>query len=809
MRIVELIRCDLRYAFRTLIRNPAFTLIAVFTMAVGIGATTAIFSIVDSVLLRPLPFSDPDALVLVSQANRQTRESSGDATPANFLDWRSRNRTFAGLSAYRNAGYTLSSGGRPDRVAGAMVNSSFFDVLGVKPILGRGFQPGDEGQGAARVAIVSAALWKQRFGARIDIVGQMVRLNDEPHTVIGVAPPGIDFPGESHIWTPPHWRVPDDPLALNDDPSAQRNHGYLFVLGRIRPEASRAQAQRDMDAVAAGLERDYPNDNRNVGVVLTSLHDELVGSSRPTLMVLFAAVVVLLLIATANVSGLLMARATVRHQEMAIRVALGATRRRILGQLLTESVLLAAVGGACGVILAMWMVAPLAALAPQGLSFGAGIRLDVRVLLFAVAASTFAGILFGLAPARQLMRVAVHEDLKQTARGGSGARQRRVRAALVAAEIALTLVLLVAAGLVIKSLIRLQRVPTGFDTDRVLTLNVSLPQLRYPAARQRADFWEHAIEGLKTLPAVETVGATSRLPLSGGNSTRGITIDGQALTPPASADYRTASPEYFRALGIPLLGGRPFRDDDRENRQLVALVSRSMAKRYWPEADPIGRQLSIDGVQQLTVVGIVGDVHHASLEAAPQPTFYVPYRQDAWPSMTFVLRTAVAPNTLAASARAAIWQLDKDQPVGSVRTMGEQLSLAVAQRRFSVALFTAFGAIALALAAIGLYGVLAFVVAQRRREIGVRMALGARPADVIVDVIGHGLCLTGVGIAAGLALALTTTRLINALLFGTSATDVATFVTVAILLVVVAAAASLVPAFRASRLDPIVALREE
>jgi putative ABC transport system permease protein len=807
--MIEMIRNDLRYAFRTLIRNPGFTLVAVLTMAIGIGANTAIFSIVDSVLLRPLPFTDPDALVLVSQANRQTRQSSGDATPANFLDWRSRNRTFIGLSAYRNAGYTLSSGGRPERVAGAIVNSNFFDVLGVKPILGRGFRPDDEGQGAARVAIVSHALWKQRFGGRGDIVGQNVRLNDEPHTVAGVMPPGIDFPDESQIWTPPHWRVPDDPLALNDDPIAQRGHGYFFVLGRIRPGASRAQAQLDMDAVAAGLEREYANDNQNVGVVVTSLHDELVGSSRPTLMVLFAAVGVLLLIATANVSGLLMARATARHQEMAIRVAFGATRRRILGQLLTESVLLAAVGGACGVILAMWMVPPLATLAPKGLGFANDIHLDVRVLLFALGASTLAGILFGLAPARQLMHVAVSDDLKQTARGGSAIGQRRVRSALVAAEIALTLVLMVAAGLTIKSLIRLGRVPTGFDAGQVLTLNISLPQIRYPNERQRADFWEHAIDALRTLPGVEAVGATSRLPLSGGNSTRGLTIDGRDLTPPASADYRTASPEYFRALGIPLLGGRPFRDDDRENRQLVAIVSQSMAKRYWPTADPIGRQLSIDGEHQSTIVGLVGDVHHASLEAAPRPTFYVPYRQDPWPSMTFVLRTAVPPGTLVASARAAIWQVDRDQPVGAVRTMDDQVSLAVAQRRFGVTLFTAFGATALALAAIGLYGVLAFVVAQRRREIGVRMALGARPADVVVDVLGHGLRVTGVGIAAGLALALMTTRLINALLFGTSATDVATFVAVAILLVLVAAAASLVPAVRASRVDPIVALRED
>jgi putative ABC transport system permease protein len=494
---------------------------------------------------------------------------------------------------------------------------------------------------------------------------------------------------------------------------------------------------------------------------------------------------------------------------MAVRVALGATHRRILGQLLTESVLLAVIGGTCGVILAMWMVPPLAALGPNDLGVTGDIHLDMRVLLFALGTSIAAGIVFGLAPARQLIHLAVHDGLKQAARGGDSARPRRVRAALVTAEIALALVLLVTAGLTIKSFIRLQRVPPGFDPERVLTLSVSLPQARYPRAFQRADFWQHALEALRGLPGVEAVGATSRLPLSGGNSTRGLTIDGQALTPPASADYRTVSPDYFRALGIPVRSGRTFRDDDRENRPLITVVSQSMANRYWPTVDPIGRELSIDGEHPVTVVGVVGDVHHASLEAAPQPTFYVPYRQDPWPSMTVVLRAAVSSSTLAAPARMAIWQIDKDQPVGAVRTMDEQLSRSVAQRRFSVALLTGFGAIAIVLAAIGLYGVLAFVTAQRRREIGVRMALGARPRDVVVDVLGHGLRLTALGVAAGIALALAATRLINTLLFGTSPTDAATFAAVAALLVLVAATASLIPALRASRVDPIVALRDE
>jgi putative ABC transport system permease protein len=805
----DLFRNDLRYAFRTLIRNPGFALLAIVTIAIGVGANTAMFSVVYAVLLRPLPFAEPDALVLVSQANRQTRQSSGNASPANFLDWRARSRAFAGLAAFRNAGYTLSSGDHPDRVAGAIVSANFFDVLGVKPIIGRGFQPGDEGAGAARVAIVSHGLWTDRFGARRDPIGRTVRLNDEPHTIVGVLPPGVDFPEQAKVWTPPHWRVPDDPLALGEDPSPQRSHSYFFVLGRLHPGVTRAQAERDMDVVTMALERDYPNDNRNVGVVISSLRDELVGPVRPTLLMLFAAVGLLLLIATANVSGLQVARSIGRHHEIAVRVALGATRRRILSQLLTESVVLAVAGGACGVIAAMWLVVPIAAVGPADFRAAGNLGPNGPVLLFAFAAAIGAGLLFGIAPARQLMQKSSVDAWKQTGRSGMGVSQGRAGAMLVVAEIALALVLLVGTGLTVRSFIRLQHVPTGFDPERVLTMSVSLPQVRYPTAAQRADFWEHALEALGAVPGVEAVGATSRLPLSGGNSTRGLTIDGQALTPPASADYRTASPMYFRALAIPVVSGRTFRDDDRENRPLVAVVSRSMAARYWPSADPIGRRLSIDGEHQLTVVGVVGDVHHASLEAAPQPTFYVPYRQDAWPSMTFVVRTTVPPASLGGAARAAIWQVDKDQPISALRTMNEQLALSIAQRRFSVRLLTGFGAVAAGLAAVGLYGVLAFVAAQRRREIGVRIALGARPRDIVVDMLGHGLQLTAAGIAAGLALAFASMRLIDALLFATSPTDLPTFAAVATLLVLVAVAASLIPALRASRLDPIIALRED
>jgi putative ABC transport system permease protein len=797
---------DLRYAGRAFSREPGFAALAILTIAVGVGANAAIFSIVNAVLLRPLPFPRASELVIVSQANRQTRQSLGDAAPANFLDWRTRNHSFSAMAANRPFALTIASADHPERIAGAMVNANYFDVLDVKPVLGRAFEPGDEQPGAPRVVVLADGLWRQRFGGRPDAIGQSVRINDEPHAIVGVAPPGIDYPDKAQAWVTPHWRVPDDPLLLKtQDPSTERGHGYFQVLARFKPGVSSERAQADMDAVAMALEHDYPDDNQNVGVKLTALRDDLVSDVRPTIVLLFVAVGLLLLIATANVSGLLIARATARHQEIAVRVALGATRGRILTQLLTESVVLAVAGGGCGVLLATWLVGPLVALSPSDLG---AVSIDTTVLLFGLGVATAAGLLFGLAPARQLSQLNVSADLKQSARGSTGAAQRRVRAALVAAEIALSLVLLVGAGLTIKSFVRLQHVATGFDPDGLLTIGIAPPLARYDDPRQKADFYEHTLEALRAVPGVQIAGATSRLPLLPGNSTRGLTIAGLPPDMPASADYRTASPGYFRAMGIPLIRGRVFDESDREGRRLVAVVSTSLADRFWPRRDPIGQHFTIND-PEITVVGVVGDVHSASLEAAPRPTVYVPYRQDAFPFMTFVLRTAATPAALGGAIREAVWRVDRNQPIGAIRTMDEQLSNSLSRRRFSVTLLTAFGVIAVTLAAIGLYGVLAFIVAQRRREIGVRMALGASPGNVVADVLGQGLRLAAVGVAIGIVLALAATRLLTSLLYGTSTTDVATFASAALLIALIAAGASLVPAFRASRLDPLIALRED
>ncbi len=802
---------DLRYAVRAFLHAPAFAVIAIATIAVGIGANAAIFSVVNAVLLRPLPYPRANELVIVEQGDRVTRQRGGDATPANFLDWRQRSRSFRGLAAFLQMMPTVLLGDTPERVHGAQVSGMFFDLLEVQAARGRTLQAADEEPGAARVVVISDRFWRERLGGRNDVLGQPLRINDELHTIAGVMPPGIDYPAKADVWIAPHWRVPDDPLlSPAEDPRPQRGHGYFSVLGRLKPGVTLEQARADMDRVAAGLERDYPDDNADIAAFVTPLRDDLVADVRSTTMLLLAAVGLLLLIATANVSGLLMARASSRQQEIAVRIALGATRGRIVAQLLTESILLAVVGGAAGVLVALWLINPLVALSPADLTVAGDVRVDIRVLVFCAAVATCVGILFGLAPARQLSRIEVHEDLKQSARGATGSRQRRMRAVLVAGEIAMALILLVAAGLTVRSFVRVQNVSIGFDPEGVVTLTVSPPQSRYRTQPLRADFWERTLESLRRVPGVTRAGAISRLPLLPGNSTRSVAVPGIPPDARSVAHYRTATPDYFRVMGIPLLSGRVFEAGDREDRPKVAIVSAAAAQRFWLGRNAVGEHFQIDVPgPQYTIVGVVGDVRSASLDSAPPPTIYVPYRQDAFPFMTFVLKTDASPAALAAGVRAAIREVDKDLPVAALRTMDEQLSNSLTRRRFSVTLLVLFGGIAVGLAALGLYGVLAFIVSQRRREIGVRMALGATTRDVIVNVLGHGLRLAAVGMAAGLAGAIAISRLLASLLFGTSPTDIATYTGAAALLALVAIAASLVPALRASRVDPLTALRDE
>ncbi len=797
---------DLRYAARTFRRAPGFVALAIATLAIGIGATAAIFSAVDAVLLRPLPFPRPDQLVIVGQLNRRTGAWYGDTTPANFLDWQQRTHSFASMAAYRSTNLTLASDGDPERHSGAMVGASFFDVLQLHAAIGRTFAASDGARGAARVVVLSDGLWRQRFGGQTSVLGRTIRLEDEPYTVVGVMPPGVAFPDRTEMWITPHWPVPDDPLlSAADDPSAQRDHGYFFVVARLKPEVTREAAAADMAAVAAVLEREYPNANRDVGASVLPLRDDVVVADvRSTTLVLFAAVGLLLLIATANVSGLLLARASARHQEIAVRLALGASRARVVAQLLTESVLLAVLGGGAGVLLALWLVPSIARVSPVDLGVGR-IAVNANVLMFGLAVSALSGVLFGLAPARQLTRLDLNEDLKHSARTAGGTRQRRFRTIVVGAEIALSLVLLVAAGLSVRSFVRLQHAPLGFDPAHVTTFRIAPSATRYRTQAQRAEFWHETVDAVSDVRGLE-VAAVSRLPLAGGNSGRGLVIPGLPPDAQPSVDYRTVTPRYFRLLGIPLRSGRDFTEEDRDGRPFVAIVSQSAADRFWPGQNPIGRTFRInDPGPDYNIVGVVGDIRAFSLAQAPRPMLYVPYRQDAFPFMTFVVRGTVDQ----AAIRRAIWRVDKDQPVGALRTVDDEIANSLARQRFSVTLLTAFGGVAVLLAAVGLYGVLAFVVSQRRREIGVRIALGATAGDVVRVVLREGVRLVGAGMAVGVALSIAVTRVMSSLLFGTSPTDAVSFAAAAALLAAIALTASIVPALRASRVDPLTALRDE
>jgi putative ABC transport system permease protein len=797
---------DVRYALRSFRRSPAFVALAVATLAIGIGATAAIFSVVDAVLLRPLPFPRPDELVIAAQLDKQTHAWFGSATPANFLDWQRRSHSFTAMAAYRSASVTLASGGVPERHASAMVNAGFFDILQLHATIGRTFTAADGASGAPRVVVIADPLWRDRFGRRPDVVGQTIRLEDEPYTVIGVMPPGVDFPDRAELWMTPHWPVPDDPLlSAADDPSQQRDHDYFSVLARLKPGVSREAASADLAGIAAALEREYPVSNRNVSAGVISLREEfVVGDVRSTTLVLFGAVSLLLLIAAANVSGLLMARATARQQEIAVRVALGASRTRIVAQLLTESVLLAMAGGAAGVLLAMWLVPALVTLSPVDLGVGV-VRVNATVVWFGLVVSTTCGLVFGLAPARQLSRPDVGEDLKQSARGSIGTRQQRLRAVLVAGEIALSLVLLVAAGLTVRSFVRLQHAPLGFDPIGITTTRLTPSATRYRTQALRAEFWRRALSALATSPGLD-VAAVSRLPMTNGNSGRGLTIPGRPADTELSADYRTVAPGYFRLMSIRLRRGRDFTADDRDGRPHTAIVTQSAADQFWPGEDPIGRTVTIGSkANACTVVGVVDDIRAFSLAQAPRPMIYVPYQQDAFPFMTIVMRGPIGE----AALRRILEGVDKDQPVGALRTLDDEIASSLARRRFSVTLLTAFGGVAVLLAAVGLYGVLAFLVAQRRREIGIRIALGATAADVIRGVVLDGGKLIGVGMLAGIGLALASTRLLSSLLFGIEATDAVSFGAAAALLAAIALIASVVPALTASRVDPLVALRAD
>ncbi|MCA1591406.1 MAG: ABC transporter permease [Acidobacteria bacterium] len=800
---------DLRYALRVLAKNPGFTAIAVVALALGIGANTAIFSVINTVLLRPLPFDSPERLVKVWGTNQKRGVSKYPVSYPNFTDWRDQNGVFEHVAAYSDAGAILTGHDAPEQLNGIVASADFFEVLGAKPAIGRGFTTQDE-QGDTHVIVLSDGVWRSRFAADPGIVGQQVMLDGQATTVIGIMPAAFSFPPDTAT-APVFWSL----LNPKEEGNAERGANYLLVIGRLKPGIAREQAQAEMSTVAGRLEQQYPEKNTGRGINLVPLHEDIVGDLRPALLILFGAVGFVLLIACANVANLLLARASSRTREIAVRTALGASRWRIVRQLMTESALLALVGGTLGLLLALWGVDLLLAAVPADIPRLSESGLDARVFGFTTAISLLTGLVFGLAPALQASKTELTEALKEGGRGSTeGLKRNRVRSLLVVSEVALSLVLLVGAGLLVKSFIYLHDVNPGFKPDHVLTADVGLPTAKYEKEQQQAAFYQQAVGRIAALPGVEAAGAVMPLPLNGNGMQNILTIEGRPALAPGeklTTNSRVITPGYLRAMGIPLIRGRAFTERDDKDAPKVFLVNESLARKYFPGEEAVGKEIEVTVAPGMKgeIVGVVGDVKHRNLEAEPGPETYVSYLQAPMPYMTLVARTSVDPASLTGSLRGAVQQVDKDQPLYGVKTMEQWVADSVARRRFNTVLLGIFSAVALLLAAVGIYGVMSYSVTQRTHEIGLRMALGAQRGDVLGMVVGQGMTLIMIGVALGLAASFALTRVMRGLLYGVSATDPLTFGGVALVLILVALLACFIPARRATKVDPMVALRYE
>jgi putative ABC transport system permease protein len=798
---------DLRYALRVLLKSPAFTIVAVVTLGLGIAAGTAIFSVVDAVLLHPLPYPDSERIVTVSQTVRSAGVSTQDASPANFLDWSAQNSVFSTMACARGWQANLSGGEQPERIHATMASSQFFPLFGVNPILGRVFGLEDAKPGNARVAVLSHGLWARRYGADRDVLGRELMLDGEKLTIIGVMPAAFSPDAYGELWIPSPWNVPTHPLSPNENPREMRDRSYLEVWARLKTGVTLTRAQAEMSAIAQRLEKEYPNANQDTGIELIPMHEQMVSGLRPMLLMLLGAVSFVLLIACANVANLLLARAASRSREIAVRTALGASRLRLIRQLLTESALLALLGGALGVVLALWALPLLLSLSPPEIGEFTGVGLNGQVLGFSLVASILTGMVFGLAPALFASRSNPNESLREGERGSSLGKSL-ARSALIAAEIALSLVLLVGAGLMMKSFVRLTQVNPGFNPDRLLIFNIGLPSSA-DSARQTS-FHQEVIERLSSVPGVQSVGAVSRLPLAGGNSSRTFNIPGSSQS--YSADIRVSTPDYFQTMGIPLLKGRNFTAHDSSASLPVAIINEAAAANVFPGQDPIGKYLTNFGPKalKLQIVGVVGNVRHVALEAAGRSEVYTPLAQAPWPSMFIAVRCAVSnPLTLIPAAQGAVWSIDNNVPLANPRTMQDVLAQSVLRRKFAMLLLSIFAGFATLLAAIGLYGVIAYSVAQRTKEIGIRMALGAQRTDMLRMVLRQSGTLVLIGMLVGVPVALAATRFLGTMLYGVGATDILTYLFVIALLGAAAFFASIIPAFRATKVDPMIALRYE
>jgi putative ABC transport system permease protein len=797
---------DLRFGARMLLKNPGFTLIVLLTLALGIGANTAIFSVVNAVMLRQLPFANADRLVRLNESNPERGWPTFSASHPNFLDWRARNQSFEAMAATGGASFNLSAGGEVEVVRGAAITADFLPVLGVAPALGRNFLPEeDRPGGATRVALFTHGFWQRRFGGDPAIVGKTLTINDNPFTVVGVLPESFTWGAGNELFTP-----------LAPDPARSRGDHRLLVIGRLKPGVTWERALADLNAIAQQLAQQYPESNKGWSVTGQRFYDWIVPEqSRRALLVFAGAVIFVLLIACSNVANLLLARAAARQKEMAIRLALGAGRGRIIRQLLCEALLLALVAGALGLLVAVWTVDALKTMNPTALPRLDELSVDGRVLAFSLLISLTTGLLFGLFPALQASRPDVHETLKEGARSGDGASGRqRVRGALVIAEVALSVTLLIGAGLLLRSFAKLQDVKLGFAPENLLTMRISLPRNRYPGDQEAWAFYTRLLEEVKALPGVRDAALTSLVPFGGGGTAGEVQIPGRAAAPDGSqpsAAWRVVSPGYLRTLGVPLRG-RDFDERDTAASQPVTIISEEMARRYWPGEDPLGKPVTLRslGNRTYTIIGIAGDIRSFGPENEPGPMSYV--STAVFPlaiQSSLVVRTGAEPAAQTAAVRGVLRSMDATVPVFNIQTVEQLLYDSLGSRRFNMFLLGSFAGVALLLASVGLFGVMAYLVSQRTREIGIRLALGARPRDVFRLVIGRGMLLASVGAAVGLVAAFGLARYLETLLFQIEPTDALAFTVAPALLLGVALLACYAPARRATKVDPMIALKCE
>jgi len=810
---------DFRYGIRVLRRSPGFTTVAVLTLALGIGATSAIFSVIDAVLLRPLPYNQPDRLVMVwgKLAGIGLPRDQNAVSAPEFIDFQAMNQVFERIAACTGSSFNLTVEGGPERVQGASVSASLFPLLRVQPVLGRTFRPEEDQPGRDNVVLLSHGLWQRRFGSDPNLIGKTLTLSDRICSVIGILPRDFEFPDQAEIWKP----IAFDPEALSEN---RRGEHYLGVVARLKPGVTLAQAQANMDVIARRLQEKNPAQyppRSGWGVRLTPLLEEMVEDTRPALLMLLGAVALLLVIACANVANLLLARASARQREIAIRAALGAGRGRLIRQLLTESCLLGLLGGALGLLLALWGGDLLVKLGPENLPRLRDVAIDGRTLGFTLLISLGANLLFGLAPAWQASGGQRSAQLKEGSREVTASpRGARLRGLVVVSQISLSLVLLVGAGLLIKSFVRVLQVDPGFNPNHVLSMRINLPELKYPEPRQAHAFFRQLLQRVETLPGVEYAGAVSHLPLGSRGSSGTFTVEGLVTDPAKSgpeADRRPSSADYFRAMGTPLLRGRFFDSrDEADDAPKVVIVDETLAQTFWPGQDPIGKRVKLAGPRSsrpwMSVVGVVRHVKYQGLDAQSRFQMYWPYPQQL-PQRTMSLviraRPGVDPRSLTRAAQNEVLALDKEQPVFAIRTMEEVVSRSVAQRRLSMLLLVIFAALAVTLATVGIYGVMSYSMAQRTHEIGIRMALGARAPDVLALVAKQTLTLVALGVAVGLAGALLFTRSLASLLFQVQPTDPAILLGATLLLAAVALGAGYIPARRAVKVDPMTALRCE